>query len=429
MSRDTKPPKPRPVRGMQDLLGEEAARFDHVVDRFRDVARRFGFRPVHVPVVEHTSVFARSLGETTDVVAKEMYTFEDRSGESLSLRPEFTAGIARAFVSEGWQQHVPLKLATHGPLFRYERPQKGRYRQFHQVDAEIIGAAEPMADVELLAFSDLFLNELGLAGDVTLQLNTLGDAETRMAWREALVRHFSAHRDALSEDSRRRLSTNPLRILDSKDPADRALVADAPAIDAFLTQEAGSFFETVQQGLEASGVAFTRNPRLVRGFDYYRHTAFEFVTDRLGAQGAVIGGGRYDGLIEAMGGPPTPAVGWAGGIERLMALMAPPPRLRLLAVIPETEAAEAEALRIARQLRCAGEAVEIAFRGNQKRRRELAAKAGATELLFVRAEASPGETLKLVGAFSSAAEVEARWNDLLRHLPSYTGPSIRGERL
>ncbi|WP_448581703.1 ATP phosphoribosyltransferase regulatory subunit, partial [Thermaurantiacus sp.] len=187
-----KPPKLQRVRGMQDMLGETAARFERVVDVFRDVGRRFGFRRVEVPVVEFTSVFARTLGETTDVVAKEMYSFADRGGDSLTLRPEFTAGICRAFISEGWQQHVPLKLMTHGPLFRYERPQKGRYRQFHQVDAEIIGAAEPMADVELLSFADMLLAELGIAGEVTLQLNTLGDAETRAAWREALVSHFSA---------------------------------------------------------------------------------------------------------------------------------------------------------------------------------------------------------------------------------------------
>ncbi len=338
-----KPPKPAPVRGMQDFLGEAAARFEHVVDCFCDVGRRFGFRPVHVPVVEFTHVFARTLGETTDVVAKEMYSFEDRNGESLTLRPEFTAGIARAFISEGWQQHVPLKLVTHGPLFRYERPQKGRYRQFHQIDAEVIGAAEPQADVELIAFADMLLNELGIAG-VTLKLNTLGDADTRMAWRAALVRHFSAHADALSEDSRRRLETNPLRILDSKDPADRDLVAAAPAIDEHLSREAGAFFEAVQKGLQSSGVAFEREGRLVRGFDYYRHTAFEFVSGDLGAQATVIGGGRYDGLIEAMGGPATPAVGWAGGIERLMMLCKKPAATELVVIPADSELAKHVAL-------------------------------------------------------------------------------------
>ena len=386
MSDETKAPrapKPAPVRGMQDFLGEQAERFDHVVGAFRDVARRFGFRPVIVPVVEATSVFARTLGETTDVVSKEMYTFPDRGGDSLTLRPEFTAGICRAYVSEGWQQFAPLKLVTHGPLFRYERPQKGRYRQFHQIDAEVLGAAEPQADVELLAFADLLLKELGVAG-VTLQLNTLGDAETREAWRAALVAHFSKHRDVLSEESLRRLEANPLRILDSKEPGDRALVADAPVIDQFLTAEAGAFFEAVQKGVQASGVAFERAPRLVRGFDYYRHTAFEFVSDALGAQATVIGGGRYDGLIETMGGPHTPAVGWAGGIERLMMLCGAPavPAVNV-AVVPMGEAADAAASGLLAELRAAGIAAEAAYRGNMKKRMERAGKSGARFALIL----------------------------------------------
>jgi histidyl-tRNA synthetase len=381
-----KAPKPAPVRGMQDFLGVEAERFDHVVGRFRDVARRFGFRPVMVPVVEATSVFARTLGETTDVVSKEMYTFPDRGGDSLTLRPEFTAGIARAYVSEGWQQFAPLKLVTHGPLFRYERPQKGRYRQFHQIDAEVIGAAEPQADVELLAFADLLLKELGVGG-VTLQLNTLGDAETRDAWRAALVAHFSAHRDVLSEESLRRLETNPLRILDSKEPGDRALVADAPVIDAFLTSEAGAFFEAVQKGVQASGVAFERAPRLVRGFDYYRHTAFEFVSDALGAQATVIGGGRYDGLIETMGGPHTPAVGWAGGIERLMMLheqVQPNLSQELsFAVIPDDPASLDSAMKIVHVLRATGEAAELFVHQNPRKARDKAARSKCTHLVRV----------------------------------------------
>ncbi len=417
-----KPPRLQAVRGMQDLFGAEADRFERVVEAFRAVGRRFGFRRVEVPVVEFTAVFARTLGETTDVVAKEMYSFEDRGGDSLTLRPEFTAGICRAFIANGWQQHAPCKLMTHGPLFRYERPQKGRYRQFHQIDVEVLGAAEPQADVELLAFADLLLRELGVTEGVTLELNTLGDAETREAWRAALVGHFAAHRDALSEDSQRRLLTNPLRILDSKDAGDRSLVAEAPTIDAFLTAEAGRFFAGVQRGLDAAGVRFARNPRLVRGFDYYRHTAFEFVTDRLGAQGTVIGGGRYDGLVAAMGGPDTPAVGWAGGIERLMALAAAPPPAPLLAVIPEAEEADAQAARIAAALRAAGVAVDMAYRGNQKRRRELAAKAGATALLFVR----PGDEPALNLVCDEGEDVPARVAALRAAVPG-ARLAVRGE--
>lgn len=336
---------PRPIRGTQDMLGGTpdslADRFAHVVETFERVRKLYGFRRIEVPVFEQTAVFARSLGESTDVVAKEMYSFEDRGGDSVTLRPEFTAGIARAYITEGWQQYAPLKVATHGPLFRYERPQKGRYRQFHQVDAEIIGAAEPLADVELLCFADQLLKELGINEGVTLTLNTLGDAESREAWRQALVAHFEAHRGDLSEDSVDRLARNPLRILDSKDPRDRPIADSAPDIDAFLTDDARAFFDKVTAGLDAAGVAWQRNARLVRGLDYYRHTAFEFVTDRLGAQGTVLGGGRYDGLIENMGGPATPAVGWAAGIERLAMLVeALPLEVLQVAVVVESLGAE-----------------------------------------------------------------------------------------
>lgn len=381
---------PRPIRGTQDMLGESADRFVHVVETFERVRRLYGFRRVEVPVFEATAVFARSLGETTDVVSKEMYSFEDRGGDSLTLRPEFTAGICRAYLTEGWQQYAPLKVATHGPLFRYERPQKGRYRQFHQIDAEVIGAAEPTADVELLCFADQILKELGITEGVTLTLNTLGDAGSREAWRAALVEHFEAHRDELSEDSLDRLARNPMRILDSKDPRDIPVAAAAPDIDGFLTGEAQDFFGHVTTGLDAAGVSWTRNARLVRGLDYYRHTAFEFVTDRLGAQGTVLGGGRYDGLIEALGGPHTPAVGWAAGIERLGMLvdlqtMAAP----VVAVIPTQAGLEDKALAVAAALRRAGVATEMALRGNAKRRAEIARKEGARSILYVRHAGDP----------------------------------------
>ncbi|HUQ14294.1 MAG TPA: histidine--tRNA ligase, partial [Novosphingobium sp.] len=297
MTKQTPQAIPQAIRGTQDIFGAEAEAFAHVVETFERVRKLYRFRRVEMPVFEKTAVFSRSLGETTDVVAKEMYSFDDRGGESLTLRPEFTAGMARAYLTNGWQQHAPVKLATHGPLFRYERPQKGRYRQFHQLDAEIIGAAEPQADVELLAMADQLIKELGIADGVTLQLNTLGDADSREAWRAALVDHFEFHRGELSEESQKRLSINPLRILDSKDERDRAFVGDTPRIDEFLSSEAQDFFGAVTAGLDAAGVKYHRVPSLVRGLDYYRHTAFEFVTDRLGAQGTVLGGGRYDGLI------------------------------------------------------------------------------------------------------------------------------------
>ena len=375
---------PQPVRGTQSLLGEDADRFHAVVDAFDRVRRLFGFKRVEVPVIEQTSVFARTIGETTDVVSKEMYTFEDRGGELITLRPEFTAGICRAYLSEGWQQFAPLKLATHGPAFRYERPQKGRFRQFHQLDAEVIGAAEAAADVELLSLGDQLLRELRIQDGVTLQLNTLGDAETRDAWRAALVEHFASYRSSLSEDSLVRLERNPLRILDTKDPKERPIADAAPSIDQFLTSEASDFFAQVTAGLDAAGVQWTRNPRLVRGLDYYRHTAFEFVTDRLGAQGTVIAGGRYDGLIEALGGPRTPAVGWAAGIERLgMMIDAPSPEAPSVAVVPLGERAEAKAQRIVAELRREGVEADMAYRGNMKKRLGRANAAGAKYALII----------------------------------------------
>lgn len=380
---------PRPVRGTQDIFGDFERRFTHVAETFERVRRLYCFARVEVPVFESTAVFARSLGETTDVVSKEMYSFEDRGGDSLTLRPEFTAGIARAYLTEGWQQFAPLKLATHGPVFRYERPQKGRYRQFHQIDAEVIGAAEPMADVELLAMADQLLKELGIADGVTLQLNTLGDAETRDAWRAALVEHFEAHRGELSEDSLKRLGKNPMRILDSKDPRDRPIADSAPGIDLFLTAEAADFFAAVTSGLDAAGVAWTRNDRLVRGLDYYRHTAFEFVTDRLGAQGTVLAGGRYDGLIESLGGPATPGVGWAAGIERLAMLLEEPEAPRAaVCVVPREGGADAAAMTLLQDFRAGGAVADMAYRGNLKRRMAKADTQGASMVVLVGADAT-----------------------------------------
>ena len=376
--------RPQRVRGTQDIQGEEALRFQHVAATFDRVRRLFGFERIEIPVFEATAVFSRSLGETTDVVAKEMYTFEDRGGDSITLRPEFTAGICRAYLSEGWQQLAPMKIVTHGPAFRYERPQKGRFRQFHQLDAEIVGSDAPAADVELLAFADQLLHALGIADGVTLQINTLGDAATREAWRGALIDHFQAHRSSLSEDSLARLEKNPLRILDSKDPRDRPCADAAPPIDAFLTPAASDFFARITAGLDAAGVAWVRNARLVRGLDYYRHTAFEFVTDRLGAQGTVLAGGRYDGLIEALGGPETPAVGWAAGIERLAMLIdAPAPPTLDVAVVPLGDAAEAAGLGLLAGLRRAGLAADMAFKGNMKKRLARADAGGARFAVIV----------------------------------------------
>ncbi len=385
---------PQAIRGTQDIFGAEAEAFVRVVETFERLRRLYRFRRVEMPVFEKTAVFSRSLGETTDVVSKEMYSFDDRGGESLTLRPEFTAGIARAYLTDGWQQYAPVKIATHGPLFRYERPQKGRYRQFHQIDAEVIGAAEPQADVELLVMADHLLRELGIAEGVTLQLNTLGDGASREAWRTALVEYFRAHRAELSEDSQDRLERNPLRILDSKDPRDKPFTAGAPRIDDYLSGEAQDFFGAVTAGLDAAGVAWTRAPALVRGLDYYRHTAFEFVTDRLGAQGTVLGGGRYDGLLEALGGPATPAVGWAAGIERLAMLLEKTPTTPLdYAIVIEDDEVLGAGIMLARQLReiisgesktsAEGLTVEIFSTGSRKKRFDKAMKAEPTAIIVL----------------------------------------------
>ena len=381
---------PQAIRGTQDIFGAEAEAFAHVVETFERVRKLYRFRRAEMPVFERTEVFARSIGETTDIVSKEMYSFEDRGGESLTLRPEFTAGIARAYITDGWQQHAPLKLATHGPLFRYERPQKGRYRQFHQIDAEIIGAAEPQADVELLVMADQLLRELGITG-VTLQLNTLGDGDSRDAWRAALVEYFRKVQGELSEDSQERLGKNPLRILDSKDRRDQKFVAEAPRIDAFLSDEARRFFDDVTAGLDAAGVKWNRAESLVRGLDYYRHTAFEFVPDEgsaaadaLGSQSTVLGGGRYDGLMESLGGTPTPAVGWAAGIERLAMIARYRPDLsEVFGVIPENEHSEAACLRVAAALRSQNLNVDVLYNGATRKRLDKLKRRGISTAIFV----------------------------------------------
>jgi histidyl-tRNA synthetase len=411
MSKETrKIETPQAIRGTQDIFGAEAEAFSRVVETFERVRRLYRFRRAEMPVFEKTTVFSRSLGETTDVVSKEMYSFEDRGGESLTLRPEFTAGIARAYLTNGWQQYAPVKLATHGPLFRYERPQKGRYRQFHQIDAEIIGAAEPTADVELLVMADQLLKELGISDGVTLTLNTLGDGASREAWRAALIDYFRAVKADLSEDSQERLEKNPLRILDSKDPRDKVFLPQAPQIDDYLSAEAQDFFARVTTGLDAAGVAWQRNGALVRGLDYYRHTAFEFVTDRLGAQGTVLGGGRYDGLMESLGGAPTPAVGWAAGIERLAMLVADAGGVvedrTQVTVVVEDDRALSEGVTLTARLRRAGLAAELVASGSPRKRFDKAAKSNTRAILAL-GWGDDGVTRRLRNVDGDLAAIEA----------------------
>jgi histidyl-tRNA synthetase len=409
-------PALQPIRGTRDIIGEDQRRHSHVIDTARATASLYGFDEWTTPVFEDTAVFARTLGDTSDVVAKEMYTFADRGGDSLTLRPENTAGICRALVSNGLTQSLPQKVFYAGPMFRYERPQKGRYRQFHQIGAELIGPLEPLADAEIMALGWDILTALGVAEDVILELNTLGDAESRQAYRTALVAHFSANRDALSKDSLERLDKNPLRILDSKDEGDRALVADAPTIAPFLTPDAARFYEGVQQNLARVGVPFRENPRIVRGLDYYNHTAFEFVTTALGAQGTVMAGGRYDGLVAQMGGPQTPAVGWAAGVERLAMLLNAAPAATLpVAVVPMGEATEAAAITVLQTLRRAGIRADMAYRGNTKRRLERANKIGARAAIII-GEDELARGVAAVKDLAAGSQTDVPFDQLVIHL-------------
>jgi histidyl-tRNA synthetase len=402
----------RPVRGTKDILPEEHAAFDRVVAAARKVGAAYGCQSLSTPIIEYTDVFKRTLGDASDIVNKEMYTFEDRGGDSVTLRPEFTAGVARAFLSNGLQQRLPLKLFSWGPLFRYERPQKGRQRQFHQINMESLGDARPEADVEILSLATRFLEELGLGERVTLELNSLGDNESRSAYRAALVDYFAKYEGDLSTDSKQRLQKNPLRILDSKDSGDQKIAQDAPVLSEYYSKEAAAFFATVREGLEEMGLSYTLNARLVRGLDYYCHTAFEFTTTELGAQNAVLGGGRYDGLIKLMGGPATPAVGFAAGMERLALLAGPPSKpVGPAVLIPMGASAAKRALALAHTLRGAGLYVETLFGSNVGKRLTRANKMSArSAVVFGDDELAKGRVK--VKDLASGQETEHALEDL-----------------
>jgi histidyl-tRNA synthetase len=411
----------QPVRGTQDLLPAAARRHRQVVDAARTAAELYGFAEMATPIFEFTEVFSRPIGETSDIVTKEMYSFVDRGGEQITLRPENTAGVVRAVLSEGLIQAAPLKFFYSGPMFRYERPQKGRFRQFHQIGVELIGAAQPHADVEVIAIGSRILGALGIRERTVLELNTIGDPESRAAYRGALVSYYSRRISDLSEDSRRRLERNPLRIFDSKDESDQRVNADAPLFRDYINNTSNDFFARVRDGLDRIGITYRLNPRLVRGLDYYSHTAFEFVTSDLGAQGTVIGGGRYDGLIETMGGPATPGVGWAAGVERLAMLIAEPaePR-RPVAVIPIGDAGELIALQLAEELRDGGFAVDCAYAGNLGRRLRRACKIGACAAVLV-GDDEIGRGVVSVRDLDTGAQIEVPRAELRPRLAALTG--------
>jgi len=343
------------VRGMNDNLPPTTALWAGVEAAARELLTAYGYSEIRLPLVESTELFARSIGAVTDIVEKEMYTFADRNGDSLSLRPEGTAGCVRACIEHGLLHNQTQRLWYGGPMFRYERPQRGRYRQFHQIGVEAYGMAGPDIDAEMICLTARLWKKLGLQ-EVTLQLNSLGTAAARAAYREQLVAYFQAHFDALDEDSQRRLQSNPLRILDSKNPALQGLIADAPLLPDYLDAESRAHLEGLETRLQAAGVAYEINPRLVRGLDYYSRTVFEWITERLGAQGAICAGGRYDDLVEQLGGRATPAVGFAIGLERLLELLTETGYAGLdltpqVYVVTVGEAAEAGGMALAERLR------------------------------------------------------------------------------
>jgi histidyl-tRNA synthetase len=390
-----------------------------VTETAYEIAACYNYQEHSTPIFEFTDVFARTLGDTSDIVTKEMYTFADRNGENLTLRPEYTAGICRMFMSNGMIQQLPLKVFCRGPMFRYERPQKGRQRQFHQIDVEILGVSNPLADIEVIALGAHILEDLGLMGRVKLELNTLGDAESRMAYRARLVEYFNDYRDKLSEESLIRLEKNPLRILDSKDKGDCIIVEGAPLMAETLNTLSEDFFGQVKIGLKSLGIAYQVEPHLVRGMDYYCHTAFEFTTNTLGAQGAVLAGGRYDGLIETMGGPPTPGIGWAAGVERLAMMVGDGPELpRPIVVIPVGGDQESQALIITQRLRKVGWHVDLGYSGNVKKRLNRANKANAVVALLVGEDELAKEIVTLRD-METGEQSEAPLSSLEEHLARY----------
>lgn len=372
------------VRGTYDLYGAAKRKMKKVVEEASSVVEKYGFEEIETPIFEFTEVFAHNLGDTSDIVTKEMYCFNDKGGESLTLRPEGTAGVVRAFVSNGLQQNLPVKFYYTGPMFRYERPQKGRQRQFTQFGVELLGVETPQADIEVIAMAYEFLEKLGLSGQVTVEINSLGDAESRDAYRSTLVTYLKEHYDELSEDSKIRLERNPLRVLDSKEECDKAVVENAPLYADSLNESSKEFFAKVLHGLDLLGIKYRVNNRLVRGLDYYSHTVFELTTDKLGAQGTVLAGGRYNGLVEQMGGGNVAGIGWACGVERLAMLLENDVELpRPVAVIPMGEDAEDKALEISNQLRRAGFRVEQSYSGNMKKRMAKAVKANAYKAVII----------------------------------------------
>lgn len=388
------------LRGTRDILPEEVGYWQQVEAIARQILDRAAYQEIRPPIFEQTELFERGIGEATDVVGKEMYTFQDKGERSVTLRPEGTAGVVRAFIEHGLHAQGGIqRLWYTGPMFRYERPQAGRQRQFHQLGVEVIGSADPRADVEAIAIATDILQRLGLK-NLHLDLNSVGNREDRQQYRDALIDYLMPYKEELDPDSQERLTRNPLRILDSKDKRTQEIAQDAPSILDYLGSDSKRHFEQVQQRLTDLDIRYQLNPRLVRGLDYYTHTAFEIISDDLGAQATVCGGGRYDGLVEELGGIPTPAVGWAIGLERLIILLqqlsqAPLKGLDFY-VVSRGELAEAQSLKLAQQLRQAGFSVELDLSGSAfKKQFARADRSGAVACLILGDEEAQNQTVKL----------------------------------
>jgi histidyl-tRNA synthetase len=412
-----------PVRGMNDVLPHESALWQKLEAVARELFAAYGYQEVRIPVVERTDLFKRSIGEFTDIVEKEMYTFEDRSGDMLTLRPEATAGIVRAMISNGLLHNQRHRVWCMGPMFRHERPQKGRYRQFHQIDVEAFGYPGPDLDAEMILLSARLLKRLGLQR-VQLNINSLGTPESRRAYRDKLVAYFTAHQDQLDEDSRRRLHGNPMRILDSKNPQMQPLLAGAPLLIDELDPESKAHFDELRAHLDAVGVPYVVNPRLVRGLDYYTRTVFEWITTELGAQDAVCSGGRYDGLVAQLGGQPTPAIGWALGEERIVELMRVQ-GLGEVANVPDVyfvvvgKLAEAQALRLSEQLRDELPQLRMEMNcggGSFKSQLKRADKSGARYALILGESEAQAQSVGFKSLRKDEPQREIRWTELAAEL-------------
>lgn len=406
------------LRGTRDILPEEVGYWQRVESAARQILSRASYREIRTPIFEQTELFERGIGEATDVVGKEMYTFADKGDRSITLRPEGTAGVVRSYIEQGmYTQGGVQRLWYTGPMFRYERPQAGRQRQFHQIGVEVLGSADPRADAEVIAIATNILQTLGLK-NLRLDINSVGDLEDRQRYRQALVDYLTPYKDELDPDSQQRLSRNPLRILDSKDERTQAIAKEAPSILNYLGSDSQRHFDQVQQLLKDLEIDYQLNPRLVRGLDYYTHTAFEIQSDDLGAQATVCGGGRYDGLVKELGGPDTPAVGWAIGLERLILLLQQlqeqPQSVLDFYVVSRGDRAEAQALVLAQKLRQAGFSVDLDLTGSGfKKQFTRADKSGAVACLILGDEEAENHTVKLKWMVSKEQNAIAQ-ADLLR---------------